>query len=56
MCLKHSDTQCKELVEQLRATKNSHNSQIAEVKHACDQCIAALNRRLAEKEQVSLVN
>ena len=58
MCLEYSETQCKELAEQLRVTKNSHDSQIAEVKLVCDQRIAALNRRLADKEQVyvNLVN
>lgn len=58
MCLEHSETQCKELAEQLRVTKNSHDSQAAEVKFVYDQRIAALNRRLADKEQVyvNLVN
>ena len=53
MCLEHSETQCKELVEQLRVTKKRCDVQIAEVKRVCDQQIAALDRRLAEKEQVS---
>ena len=54
MCLEHSKTQCKELVEQLRVTKKSYDSQIAEVKLVCDQRIATLDKRLAEKEQVSV--
>lgn len=56
MCLEHSETQCKEFVEQLRVTKKGYDSQIAEMKLVCDQRIAALDRRLAEKEQVSVVN
>lgn len=55
MSLEHSETQYKELVEQLTATKKSYDSQIAEVKLVCDQRIATLDRRLAEKEQVSVV-
>ena len=56
MSLEHGETQCKELVEQLTVTKKSYDSQIAEVKLVCDQRIATLDRRLAEKEQVSMVN
>ena len=53
--LEHSEAQCKELLEQLTVTKKGHNSQVAEMKFACDQRIATLDRRLAEKEQVSAI-
>ena len=47
--------QCIELVEQLRVTRKGCDKQIAEVKHVCEQHIAALDKRLAEKELVRAV-
>lgn len=47
-----SEKRCKQLEEQLRKTKENHESQISELKLLCDHRIAVLDKRFAEKEQV----
>ena len=47
---------CKELEEQLKTTKRNYESQITELKAACDHRIAVLDKRFAEKEKVRLQN
>lgn len=53
-CIEHRKKLYRELEEQLKTTKKSYESQIAELKVVYDRRIVMLDKSFAKKEQVNL--